>query len=186
MANGRWDPKEDSGWTQAVIPGAEHMGFCMFFDSGICSAGRECRFFLRVPSTTDCEALDVATGIFGRGLYARHRGDFGGVGSFNSECRTVFVGDRRLDRAHPSNAVQKVEQAIRENFGSWGEAVEVRVISSMPRARRRCRLGFSPSEALVAAASAVAEEAAEAIAKAEVAAAVGEAARRMNSVLVFD
>mmetsp|Transcript_21061 Transcript_21061/g.31490 ORF Transcript_21061/g.31490 Transcript_21061/m.31490 type:complete len:291 (-) Transcript_21061:184-1056(-) len=120
----------DTGWTRADEPGAELSYFCSFFAKGICNGGHDCRYYHRLPSVRDCIALDPAHDIFGRERYASHRDDLGGVGSFNSECRTLFVGELRFDRKDPSNAVRKVEEELMHEFGKWGQVEELRVIPS--------------------------------------------------------
>jgi len=129
-ASTRCEPLLDSGWTEVDQPGAEASYFCLFFARGSCSAGHRCRYYHRVPTPADDALCDPAHDIFGRERFAAHRDDLGGVGSFNSESRSLFVADLRFDRAAP-DAVQRVDADLRDHFGTWGEVESVRVI---PRA----------------------------------------------------
>jgi len=124
------DPVIDSGWTEVDLPGAEVSYFCLFFAKGCCSAGHRCRYYHRVPTRKDCDARDVAHDIFGRERFSNHRDDMGGVGSFNSDCQTLFVGDIRFDRSTGSSAdaLIKAEHEIRDGFEPWGEVESVRLI----------------------------------------------------------
>lgn len=122
-------PDRDSGWTQADLPGAEHGVFCWFFAQGCCHSGSNCTYHHHVPTKQDSDALDVVHDIFGREKHASHRDDMGGVGSFNSDCLTLFVGDLCFDRS-TANPVQTLDEEIRQKFGLWGPVDDVRIIPS--------------------------------------------------------
>lgn len=52
-----------------------------------------------------------------------------GVGSFNSDGRTLYVGGLRFDRSVPiPDAIRDVEQQVRRAFGVWGDIVNLQVI----------------------------------------------------------
>mmetsp|Transcript_29806 Transcript_29806/g.95021 ORF Transcript_29806/g.95021 Transcript_29806/m.95021 type:complete len:410 (+) Transcript_29806:71-1300(+) len=128
-APSRCEPAADSGWTQADLPGAETSHFCIFYARGSCNAGHRCRYYHRLPTQADGDACDPAHDIFGRERFAGHREDMGGVGSFNSDCRTLFVGDLRFDRAS-RDTVQQLERLLWEDFGAWGDIQQVHVVPS--------------------------------------------------------
>lgn len=121
------DPEQDSGYTQADLMAAVGGYFCIFFARGCCYTGHRCNYYHHVPTVLDSFSCDAAHDIFGRERFASHRDDMGGVGSFNSNGLTLFVGDLRFDRAAP-DAVQTVERLILDRFGAWGDVDAVRII----------------------------------------------------------
>jgi len=123
------DPVKDSGYTQADLPGSGSPGFCLFYARGCCGFGHKCRYFHHVPTVLDMASADEAHDIFGRERFSQHRDDMGGVGSFNSDCTTLFVGDLIFDRAAP-DAVESVQRLLEERFRQWGEVEDIRVVSS--------------------------------------------------------
>jgi len=127
-ASTRCDPSIDEGYTRASAPGAGCAAFCLFFARGCCHMGYRCVYHHHVPSLEDCEMLDEAHDIFGRGRHASHRADFGGVGSFNSEGRTLFVGELVFDRTEPDDTIAKVEVELRTSFERFGQVENVRLI----------------------------------------------------------
>lgn len=58
--------------------------------------------------------------VFGRERYATQRDDRGGVGSFDSDCRSLFVGGLSVREG--------LENLLWEEFGEWGELVDVRIV----------------------------------------------------------
>eukprot|EP00928_Gymnodinium_smaydae_P046621 TRINITY_DN31069_c1_g1_i1.p1 TRINITY_DN31069_c1_g1~~TRINITY_DN31069_c1_g1_i1.p1 ORF type:complete len:446 (+),score=79.29 TRINITY_DN31069_c1_g1_i1:79-1338(+) len=123
----RCDPDMDAGWTEADKPGAQATAFCLFFAQGCCTRGAECTYYHHVPSLAEANEVDVAHDIFGRLRFGSHRDDMQGVGSFNSDCQTLYVGDLNFDRK-AADAVQQVEAMIWKEFGVWGPIQEVRLI----------------------------------------------------------
>lgn len=128
-ASTKCDPTFDAGWTRVDLPGAEKSYFCFYFAKGCCNLGHQCTYYHRVPTSSDEELCDVAHDVFGRERFSDHREDMGGVGSFNCESKTLFVGDIRFDRTR-ADAVHQVESQLVESFSVWGTVENVRVIAS--------------------------------------------------------
>lgn len=57
--------------------------------------------------------IDLAHDVFGRERHRLHKDDMGGVGTFDKECRTLYVGGL----AHRT----KLEKLLWIEFGEWGE-----------------------------------------------------------------
>ena len=129
QAGHRCDPEKDSGWTQADHPGSGSPGFCLFYARGCCGFGHKCRYFHHVPTLLDMASSDEAHDIFGRERYSTHRDDMGGVGSFNTDCTTLFVGDLMFDRGAP-DAVESVQRELESSFRQWGDIEDVRIVPS--------------------------------------------------------
>ncbi|CAG8761745.1 17009_t:CDS:2 [Racocetra persica] len=64
--------------------------FCLYFARGCCPFGHECGFWHRIP--TESDPVDTTIDVFGRDKFNEYRDDMGGVGSFNRENRTLYVG----------------------------------------------------------------------------------------------
>eukprot|EP00915_Cephaloidophora_sp_WS-2016_P003660 GHVH01004929.1.p1 GENE.GHVH01004929.1~~GHVH01004929.1.p1 ORF type:complete len:429 (+),score=65.58 GHVH01004929.1:445-1731(+) len=130
-APGRCNPFTDTGWTQAtketmkdasiVIP------FCLFFAKGVCSYGSTCKYHHRVPTEEDDSKLAPVNDVFGRERHQTHRDDMDGVGSFQMDCRNLFVGDLIFDRTDP-NYVQSMVNVLFKHFSLWGSLENVKVI----------------------------------------------------------
>ena len=57
--------------------------------------------------------------MFGRERHRLHKEDMGGVGTFDKECRTLYVGGLALRT--------KLEKLLWSEFGEWGE-IEVSIV----------------------------------------------------------
>lgn len=57
--------------------------------------------------------------MFGRDRHRLHKEDMGGVGTFDKECRTLYVGGLALRT--------KLEKLLWNEFGEWGE-IEVSIV----------------------------------------------------------
>ncbi|KAL8435658.1 hypothetical protein ACSSS7_002319 [Eimeria intestinalis] len=124
----RCDPEVDSGYTAAdTQPGTAEAYFCAFFAKGCCTKGSECRYKHRVPTLEDESTLEWSRDIFGRERHRDHRDDMGGAGSFNHECRTLFVGGLQVDPME-EDGIRGLEKFLWEAFGAWGDVQAVRVI----------------------------------------------------------
>ncbi|KAL8450799.1 hypothetical protein Emag_003087 [Eimeria magna] len=124
----RCDPELDSGYTAAdTQPGNSEAYFCAFFAKGCCTKGSECRYKHRVPTLEDESTLEWSRDIFGRERHRDHRDDMGGAGSFNHECRTLFVGGLQVDPLE-EDGIRGLEKFLWEAFGAWGDVQAVRVI----------------------------------------------------------
>lgn len=62
--------------------------------------------------------IDLAHDVFGRERHRLHKDDMGGVGTFDKECRTLYVGGL-------ANRT-KLEKLLWSEFGEWGE-IEVKI-----------------------------------------------------------
>lgn len=124
----RCDPELDAGYTAAdTQPGNSEAYFCAFFAKGCCTKGSECRYKHRIPTLEDECTLEWSRDIFGRERHRDHRDDMGGAGSFNHECRTLFVGGLQIDPLE-EDGIQNLEKFLWESFGAWGDVQAVRVI----------------------------------------------------------
>lgn len=124
----RCNPELDAGYTAAdTQPGSSEPYFCAFFAKGCCTKGSECRYKHRIPTLEDEYTLDWSRDIFGRERHKDHRDDMGGAGSFNHECKTLFVGGLQVDPME-QDGIQGLERFLWESFGAWGDVETVRVI----------------------------------------------------------
>lgn len=62
--------------------------------------------------------IDLAHDVFGRERHRLHKEDMGGVGTFDKECRTLYVGGLGCRTT--------LEKLLWKEFGEWGE-IEVNV-----------------------------------------------------------
>lgn len=62
--------------------------------------------------------IDLAHDVFGRERHRLHKDDMGGVGTFDKECRTLYVGGL----GHRAT----LEKLLWSEFGEWGE-IEVSI-----------------------------------------------------------
>lgn len=124
----RCDPELDAGYTVAdTQPGNSEAYFCAFFAKGCCTKGSLCRYKHRIPTLQDECSLEWSRDVFGRERHRDHRDDMGGAGSFNHECKTLFVGGLQVDPLE-EDGIQGLEKFLWETFGVWGDVQSVRVI----------------------------------------------------------
>ena len=117
-AQGRCNVAKDSGYTKAdKTPGAY---FCLFFASGICPKGVDCEYLHRLPTVTDIFPSNVD--CFGRDKHADYRDDMGGVGTFQRQNRTLYIG-----RIHPTD---DIEEIVARHMQEWGEIERTRVLTA--------------------------------------------------------
>ncbi|ORX97914.1 hypothetical protein K493DRAFT_258492 [Basidiobolus meristosporus CBS 931.73] len=114
-ATTRCNIERDSGITKGAEMG-EQTAFCWHFAKGFCVKGYECQFLHRLPVEGD-QDLGNSVDIFGRERHASHRDDMGGVGSFNSESTTLYVGGISAN-------CKNIVETVRKHFSEWGEIVE--------------------------------------------------------------
>ncbi|KAF7728468.1 Pre-mRNA-splicing factor [Apophysomyces ossiformis] len=84
----RCNVARDSGDTAGS--GNSHAYFCLYFAKGMCSRGSRCAMWHRIP--TDKDEVETTIDCFGRDKFMEFRQDMGGVGSFNTQNRTLYVG----------------------------------------------------------------------------------------------
>jgi len=117
-AQGRCNVAKDSGYTKADrTPGSY---FCLFFARGICPKGIDCEYLHRLPTVTDMFPSNID--CFGRDKHSDYRDDMGGVGSFQRQNRTLYVG-----RIHVTD---DIEEIVARHFQEWGQIERTRVLTA--------------------------------------------------------
>ncbi|KAF2272285.1 uncharacterized protein EI97DRAFT_386122 [Westerdykella ornata] len=117
-AQGRCVIARDSGYTKAdSIPGSY---FCLHFARGLCPRGVDCEYLHRLPTVTDIFPSNVD--CFGRDKFSDYRDDMGGVGSFQRQNRTLYVG-----RIHVTD---DIEEIVARHFQEWGQIERIRVLTA--------------------------------------------------------
>jgi len=123
VATSRLDPSKDSGFTKAdTLPGKHYL--CVYFARGKCVHGKNCLFYHRLPVAADELTLPLTHDIFGRERHQTDREDMGGVGNFNRDNRTLYVGGIKTSPG------VNLERVIYEQFSVFGEIEYVRLIQS--------------------------------------------------------
>ncbi|GIX65263.1 pre-mRNA splicing complex subunit [Babesia caballi] len=127
------DPERDTGYTRAsaknTLDDSGTKYCCLFFAKGCCTMGAKCNYMHRVPTVEDEFFLDSGVDIFGRERHAKHRDDMSGVGSFMTDCKSLFVGDVFPDNAE-YNPVDNLKAVLTEEFGRFGKVVELSLVPS--------------------------------------------------------
>ncbi|KAH9860024.1 Pre-mRNA-splicing factor [Plenodomus lingam] len=117
-AQGRCNVARDSGYTKAdKTPGSY---FCLFFARGICPKGVDCEYLHRLPTVTDIFPSNID--CFGRDKHSDYRDDMGGVGSFQRQNRTLYIG-----RIHVTD---DIEEIVARHFQEWGQIERTRVLTA--------------------------------------------------------
>ncbi|KAF1942082.1 RNA binding protein [Clathrospora elynae] len=117
-AQGRCNIAKDSGYTKADrTPGSY---FCLFFARGICPKGIDCEYLHRLPTVTDIFPSNID--CFGRDKHADYRDDMGGVGTFQRQNRTLYIG-----RIHPTD---DIEEIVARHMAEWGAVERTRVLTA--------------------------------------------------------
>ncbi|EDO36726.1 predicted protein [Nematostella vectensis] len=112
----------DAGFTKATIleqSGNKHY-YCIYFAKGCCHLGAECGFIHSIPTEKDVGRFGLAQDCFGRDRHQNHKENLGGVGAFDKESCTLYVGGLTLHT--------KLEEWLWEEFGEWGEIEDIRII----------------------------------------------------------
>lgn len=113
------DVERDSGYTRAdKTQGTGY--FCLFFAKGMCSKGKKCEYLHRIPRDDDVFPLTVD--CFGREKFSENRDDMGGIGSFNTVNKTLYIGGVLTDR-------KDVQDRINGEFKPLGKISKINVIS---------------------------------------------------------
>jgi hypothetical protein len=121
----RWaqlDIERDCGVTRGSKMIGRKPYICLHFARGECDQGSECLFLHRLPNADDERSVDCFHDVFGREKHRDERDDMTGVGSFNREGKTLYVGGLQNARA------RKMEQILDAYFGTFGEINNIRVI----------------------------------------------------------
>lgn len=74
----------------------------------------------------DAERIENLRDIFGRSRFANPLKDYGGVGVFTKECRTLIVTD--LKRIESKKPVRDMVKMLYDNFSLWGEIEDLNYI----------------------------------------------------------
>lgn len=109
----RCNIKKDSGLTRANQTGIRYC--CLFFARGCCPYGWECNYLHVLPDPNDA-LPDSSKDCFARDKFSDYRDDMGGVGSFNRQNRTLYVG--RIKETGPG---PETEEVVTRHFKEWGE-----------------------------------------------------------------
>ncbi|KAG6917514.1 hypothetical protein DXG01_002261 [Tephrocybe rancida] len=109
----RCNIKRDSGLTRANTTGMKYT--CLFFARGCCPYGWECEYRHTLPDPSDT-LPDSSKDCFARDKFADYRDDMGGVGSFNRQNRTLYVG-----RIKETGNGLETEEVVMRHFKEWGE-----------------------------------------------------------------
>ncbi|ESK82550.1 cell cycle control protein [Moniliophthora roreri MCA 2997] len=109
----RCNIKRDAGLTRANTTGMKYC--CLFFARGCCPYGWECEYLHQLPDP-DNALPDSSKDCFARDKFADYRDDMGGVGSFNRQNRTLYVG-----RIKETGTGLETEEVVRRHFKEWGE-----------------------------------------------------------------
>ncbi|KAF7297295.1 Pre-mRNA-splicing factor CWC2 [Mycena indigotica] len=109
----RCNLKRDSGLTRANVTGMKYT--CLYFARGCCPYGWECDYLHALPDPDD-QLPDTSKDCFAREKFADYRDDMGGVGSFNRQNRTLYVG-----RIKETGVGLETEEVVRRHFKEWGQ-----------------------------------------------------------------
>ncbi|EFC46840.1 predicted protein [Naegleria gruberi] len=117
-AESRCNIKTDAGWTVGCT--LKDSVFCLFFAHGRCAEGAECKYLHRIPTTSDASRIPITKDCFGRPKHATDRDDMSGVGSFNRDCRTLYVSGFKYVSG------VDYEEVLLRHFKEWGEVEYIR------------------------------------------------------------
>ncbi|KAL9651188.1 hypothetical protein ABK040_008259 [Willaertia magna] len=117
-AETRCNIKEDAGWTVGCT--LQDPFFCIFFSKGCCAEGPNCKYLHRIPTTVDVKRIPITKDCFGRAKFATDREDMAGVGSFNRDCKTLYISNLKY--------IQNLdyEEMLTRHFKEWGEIEYIR------------------------------------------------------------
>ncbi|KAJ1566455.1 Pre-mRNA-splicing factor, partial [Cladochytrium tenue] len=105
---------KDSGYTRAT----KTSFFCVHFARGCCARGQDCSYWHRIPLEID--RIPMTQDVFGRDRFRDDRDDMGGVGSFEKDNKTLYIGQLGL-----SGNVD----GIYKHFIEWGEIEYIRLLT---------------------------------------------------------
>ena len=111
--------REDVGLTRANMTGMKYC--CLFFARGCCPYGWECEYMHVLPVGN--ARPDSSKDCFARDKFADYRDDMGGVGSFNRQNRTLYIG-----RIKETGTGPETEEVVIRHFREWGTIERVRVL----------------------------------------------------------
>ncbi|KAJ6561872.1 hypothetical protein B0H19DRAFT_1142903 [Mycena capillaripes] len=109
----RCNIKRDSGLTRANVTGIKYT--CLYFARGCCPYGWECEYLHMLPDPND-QLPDSSKDCFARDKFSDYRDDMGGVGSFNRQNRTLYIG-----RIKETGNGLETEEVVMRHFKEWGQ-----------------------------------------------------------------
>lgn len=112
----------DAGLTRADYTNSGAY-ICLHFARGACIYGKDCCYRHCAPTMEDETQTDSPHDVFGRDRHASFRDDMGGTGTWNKDCKTLYVGRICCTPPEP----QIVDTLIR-HFGEFGVLESVRVL----------------------------------------------------------
>ncbi|KZP11014.1 hypothetical protein FIBSPDRAFT_937710 [Athelia psychrophila] len=112
--------RKDAGLTRANTTGIKYI--CLFFARGCCPYGWECEYLHTLPDPV-AAMPDSSKDVFARDKFSDYRDDMGGVGSFNRQNRTLYVG-----RIKETGNGAETEEVVLRHFKEWGDIERVRVL----------------------------------------------------------
>ncbi|CAI5757432.1 unnamed protein product [Candida verbasci] len=105
--------KQDQGYTKA----RKNSYICLFFSRGCCYLGSKCHFYHRLPLESD--NFNFKKDCFGRDKTPNYKDDMDGVGSYNHENHTLFIGNIKA---------KNIEEVLKKNFEQFGQIENIRVL----------------------------------------------------------
>ncbi|GAA5839068.1 hypothetical protein JCM5353_008722 [Sporobolomyces roseus] len=115
----RVDMKKDAGYTRA--DGGNNNYICLFFARGCCPYGSECSYLHRLPPPSHV-LPDASLDVFGREKHSGYRDDMGGVGSFNRQNRTLYIGRIKETR--------QTAEDVEDHFSEFGEIERIKILQN--------------------------------------------------------
>ncbi|EMD33866.1 hypothetical protein CERSUDRAFT_117392 [Gelatoporia subvermispora B] len=112
--------RRDAGLTRANTTGMKYC--CLFFSRGCCPYGWECEYLHILPDPS-IALPDTSKDCFARDKFSDYRDDMGGVGSFQRQNRTLYIG-----RIKETGTGTETEEVVRRHFKEWGEIEKIRVL----------------------------------------------------------
>ena len=109
----RCNIRKDTGLTRANTTGNKYC--CLFFARGCCPYGWECEYLHQLPDIS-IALPDTSKDCFARDKFADYRDDMGGVGSFQRQNRTLYIG-----RIKETGTGPETEEVVLRHFKEWGE-----------------------------------------------------------------
>ena len=123
--------ERDAGYTAGDRATQGQTFFCLFFGRGCCGRGQNCQFIHRIPLAVDEGRADTMHDVFGRERHATHRDDMGGVGCFQKNSRTLYVGQLKTtpyEESEGGGGEKALKKVVTKHFGEFGEIEKVNVI----------------------------------------------------------
>ena len=104
--------------------------------------GKECSYRHCAPTEEDETQMDAPRDCFGRDRHGSFRDDMGGTGTWNKECKTLYIG--RLCATPPE---ERIVETLARHFGEFGLIDSLRALKSkgcgFVTFRMRCTAEFA-------------------------------------------